>query len=137
MNVEEFLEIMDSGKEIVAGSAEHKFMHILSQEARQITMEINSNYHTEDEIRDLMQKLTAREIDENFVLFPPFYTDCGKNIKIGRNVFINSACMFKDQGGIEIGDGDVIAAGAAVNKDVEKRTVVGGVPAKFIKNVDK
>ena len=128
---------MDSGKEIVAGSAEHKFMHILSQEARQITMEINSNYHTEDEIRDLMQKLTAREIDENFVLFPPFYTDCGKNIKIGRNVFINSACMFKDQGGIEIGDGDVIAAGAAVNKDVEKRTVVGGVPAKFIKNVDK
>ena len=137
MNVEEFLEIMDSGKEIVAGSAEHKFMHILSQEARQITMEINSNYHTEDEIRDLMQKLTARVIDESFVLFPPFYTDCGKNIKIGRNVFINSACMFKDQGGIEIGDGDVIAAGAAVNKDVEKRTVVGGVPAKFIKNVEK
>ena len=137
MNVEEFLEIMDSGKEIVAGSAEHKFMHILSQEARQITMEINSNYHTEEEIRDLMQKLTARVIDESFVLFPPFYTDCGKNIKIGRNVFINSACMFKDQGGIEIGDGDVIAAGAAVNKDVEKRTVVGGVPAKFIKNVDK
>lgn len=137
MNVEEFLEIMDSGKEIVAGSAEHKFMHILSQEARQITMEINSNYHTEDEIRDLMQKLTARVIDESFVLFPPFYTDCGKNIKIGRNVFINSACMFKDQGGIEIGDGDVIAAGAAVNKDVEKRTVVGGVSAKFIKNVEK
>ncbi len=137
MNVEEFLEIMDSGKEIVAGSAEHKFMHILSQEARQITMEINSNYHTEDEIRDLMQKLTARVIDESFVLFPPFYTDCGKNIKIGRNVFINSACMFQDQGGIEIGYGAVIAAGAAVNKDVEKRTVVGGVPAKFIKNVDK
>ena len=137
MNVEEFLEIMDSGKEIVAGSAEHKFMHILSQEARQITMEINSNYHTEEEIRDLMQKLTARVIDESFVLFPPFYTDCGKNIKIGRNVFINSACMFQDQGGIEIGDDDVIAAGAAVNKDVEKRTVVGGVPAKFIKNVDK
>ena len=137
MNVEEFLEIMDSGKEIVAGSAEHKFMHILSQEARQITMEINSNYHTEDEIRDLMQKLTARVIDESFVLFPPFYTDCGKNIKIGRNVFINSACMFQDQGGIEIGDGAVIAAGAAVNKNVEKRTVVGGVSAKFIKNVEK
>lgn len=137
MNVEEFLEIMDSGKEIVAGSAEHKFMHILSQEARQITMEINSNYHTEEEIRDLMQKLTARVIDESFVLFPPFYTDCGKNIKIGRNVFINSACMFQDQGGIEIGDGAVIAAGAAVNKNVEKRTVVGGVSAKFIKNVEK
>jgi len=189
MNVEEFLEIMDSGKEIVAGSAEHKFMHILSQEARKITMEINSNYHTEEEIRDLMQKLTARVIDESFVLFPPFYTDCGKNIKIGRNVFINSVCMFQDQGGIEIGDGTlighnvvlatlnhnlrvedranmipkpikigknvwigantticqgveigdgaVIAAGAAVNKNVEKRTVVGGVSAKFIKNVEK
>ena len=38
----------------------------------------------------------------------PFYTDCGKNIKIGKNVFINACCKFQDQGGIEIGDGVLI-----------------------------
>ena len=43
-------------------------------------------------------------MDESFGLFPPFYTDCGKNIHIGKNVFINMGCKFQDQGGIFIGD---------------------------------
>ena len=42
------------------------------------------------------------------MLFPPFYTDFGKNINIGRNVFINSCCCFQDQGGIYIDDGVLI-----------------------------
>ena len=37
--------------------------------------------------------------------------------------------------GVTIGEGAIVAAGAVVNKDVAPRTVVGGVPAKFIKNV--
>ena len=41
-------------------------------------------------------------------LFPPFYTDCGKNIHLGKGVFINAGCKFQDQGGIYIGDGALI-----------------------------
>ena len=37
--------------------------------------------------------------------------------------------------GVTIGEGAIVAAGAVVTKDVAPRTVVGGIPAKFIKNV--
>lgn len=63
-----------------------------------------------------------------------FHTDFGRNIHIGKNVFINSGYSFQD--GVTIGDGAVIAAGAVVTKDVEENTIVGGVPAKFIKKIE-
>lgn len=104
MTTEEFISIMDSGELIPAGSPIHAKMHELSQEAIRITMEINSTYHNHDEIIALMSELTGTRIHESFGLFPPFYTDCGKNLRIGKRVFINAGCKFQDQGGITIGD---------------------------------
>ena len=173
---------------VKANSDVHQMFHIYAQEALKITMEMNNKYHTPEELRFLMSKLTGREVPETFGLFPPFYTDCGKNIKIGEHVFINAGCKFQDQGGITvddgalighnvvlatlnhdlnpanrgsmyhapihigknvwigsnstilagvtIGDGAVVAAGAVVTKDVAANTVVGGVPAKFIKKIE-
>lgn len=37
--------------------------------------------------------------------------------------------------GVTIGDNAVVAAGAVVTKDVAANTVVGGVPAKFMKHI--
>lgn len=54
-------------------------------------------------------------------------------IHIGRNVWIGANVTITP--GVTIGDGAIIAAGAVVTKDVEPLTVVGGVPAKFIKNI--
>jgi len=72
----------------------------LFQEAIKITMEMNNSYHTPEELREIMGRLTGKRVDDTFRLFPPFYTDFGKNITIGKDVFINSGCHFQDQGGI-------------------------------------
>ena len=85
-----------------------KTFHKLSQEALKVTMQLNNKYHTEREIVDLFSELTGRKVDQSFRLFPPFHTDCGKNITVGKNVFINACCKFQDQGGIEIGNGVLI-----------------------------
>ena len=71
--------------------------HELCQEAIQTGMELNNQYHTPEEICEIMGRLTGKKIDESFRLFPPFYTDFGKNITIGKDVFINSGCHFQEQ----------------------------------------
>ncbi len=120
-------------------------------------------------------------------IFTPIYINYGKNLKIGKNVFINFDCTFLDLGGITIeddvligpkvslvtenhplnpehrkglickpilikrnvwiganatilagvtiGENAVVAGGAVVSKDVPDNTVVGGVPAKIIKQI--
>lgn len=108
MTTEEFITYMNSGKQVTAEYGVHQTMHKLSQEAIRITMEMNSRYHTPEELRELMEKLIGKPVDEQFGLFPPFYSDCGKNIHLGKGVFINAGCKFQDQGGIYIGDGALI-----------------------------
>ncbi len=53
-----------------------------------------------------------------------------KSIVIGNDVWIGYGVQILP--GITIDDGAVIAAGAVVTKNVEKYTVVGGIPAKII-----
>lgn len=54
-----------------------------------------------------------------------------KPVRIEDNVWIgNRAIIMK---GVTIGEGSIIAAGAIVTKDVPKHSIVGGVPAKVIK----
>lgn len=83
---------------------------------------------------------TGQEIDETFGLFPPFYTDRGKNMHIGKHVFINAGCKFQDQGGIYIGDGALIGHNAVLatlnhNPDPEKRQNLLPAPIHIGKNV--
>ena len=108
ITTEEFRQLMAKVSYIEGGTELFNTFHKYSQEALNITSEINNKYNSPDKIRELFSKLIESKIDENFRLFPPFYTDCGKNIKIGKNVFINACCRFQDQGGIEIGDGSLI-----------------------------
>lgn len=114
IQLKDFLEHVNSGSPVIGGSEIHMFMVGLAMEAMKITAELNNAYHEPEEIRALMSKLMGKTVDESFMVFPPFYTDCGKNITLGKNVFFNSGCRFQDQGGITIGDGSLIGHNAVL-----------------------
>jgi acetyltransferase-like isoleucine patch superfamily enzyme len=61
------------------------------------------------------------------------------NPKISSDVTINDdvwvGCGVRILAGVSIGQRSIIAAGAVVNKDVIKRTIVGGVPSNKLKSI--
>ncbi|MDP0507270.1 MAG: acyltransferase [Fusobacterium sp. JB019] len=66
------------------------------------------------------------------------YEDGSKNIQsasieIGDNVWIGSKVLILK--GVEIGNGAIIASGSVVTKSVPENTIVGGNPAKIIKEI--
>ncbi len=56
-------------------------------------------------------------------------------ITIGNNVWIGAGATILQ--GVSLGDNAVVAAGAVVSRNVEANTIVGGVPARFIKTVSE
>ena len=114
MELQDFLDHVNSGAPIEGGSQQHRFMHDAAQEAFRTTAEINTGHRSPDEMRTLMSRLTGRTVDASVTVFPPFYTEFGKNLRLGKNVFINIGCRFQDTGGITIGDGTLIGHGSTL-----------------------
>ena len=59
--------------------------------------QLNSAEDT-DRVRRLLSELIGHQVDESTTLFPPLHTNYGRNITLGKNVFINHACSFLDLG---------------------------------------
>lgn len=115
MEMKEFINFCKKGNSI---SGEDKELHGLltqcSYQAQKITMELNTSYHSKEEIVEIFSELTGNKVDSSFMCFPPFYTDFGKNITVGKNVFFNTGCSFQDRGGISIGDGTMMGMNVTI-----------------------
>lgn len=140
MNLEDFLSAFEPGKIVRSDSNAMRYCGWLSHQAMRLTTKLNNSYHTSLEIKEIFSELIGKQVDETFSLFPPFYTDCGKNITVGTNVFINSGCHFQDQGGIFIGDGTLIGHNvvlATLNHGIspDKRHDLFPAPIHIGKNV--
>lgn len=73
---------------------------------------------------------TQKELFKEFA--KPITPDSKYSIEIGNDVWIGAKVTILD--GVKIGDGAIVASGALVNKNIAPYTVVGGVPAKKIKD---
>ena len=104
MTIEDFKELVKTRRPLDTEDI-GQFMNDMSNEARRITFQLNTAYHTPDEVRRLLSSLFGYEVPDSLRVFPPFYTDFGKNITVGRDVFINACCHFQDHGGVTLGDG--------------------------------
>ena len=104
MQVRDIFERDKSGEEITHQDPGYYKIRERIDEVQKILFELNSKYHEESEVRELFSQLIGTEVEKTFRLRPPFYTDFGKNIKIGKNVFINQCCTFMDRGGITLED---------------------------------
>lgn len=122
IDLDQFLEAMQKREPVPDGSKLHQCFHLLAEEAMKVTAVINQGYHEPREITALLEKLTGRHVDESVAVFPPLYSDCGKNLHFGKGIFVNAGCHFQDQGGIFIGDGTLIGHGvvfATVDHDLD------------------
>lgn len=135
MQLQDFLDHVSRGAVIEGGSEPHAFMHRTAQGALGVTAELNTGYRTPEEVRALLSQLTGRTVDESVNLFPPFYCEFGKNLALGKDVFINMGCRFQDAGGITIGDGTLIGHGSTVvtlNHAVDPARRADMIPAPVV-----
>jgi acetyltransferase-like isoleucine patch superfamily enzyme len=70
---------------------------------QELSVQLNASTHI-DQVRERLSEIIGSSIDKSTRIFPPFYTNFGRLITLGKNVFINHACSFLDMGGITIED---------------------------------
>lgn len=104
MDKRDIFERERSGEIISLDDPEYGKIADLITEAQKLIAEMNGGYRTPQEVRDLFSRLTGAPVDSSFWMLPPFYTDFGKNIRVGKDVFINHCCEFMDRGGITLED---------------------------------
>lgn len=113
--MQDILQRDRSGEPVCIDEPDYHIIKAIILETKRLVQEMNTRILNCSETREYFALITGTEKNDTLNLVTPFYTDFGKNIRIGKNA--------------------VIGAGAVVTKDVPKTTVVAGNPAKKIRSL--
>lgn len=117
LKMKDIFERMQAGEPIRKDDAEYsKFSEVVSRTIR-LCVQMNATATDTDEVRKKLSEIIGVKIDDSTTIFPPFHTNFGQHIRLGKNVFINHACSFLDIGGITIEDD--VQIGPRVNLTTE------------------
>ena len=89
-----------------------------------LCLKISSMKPTDDGYRELLYELFQTKIDDSIAIVSPFYCDCGRRMRFGKNITINKGATFLSAGIIEIEDNVLIGPDvkiATVNHDCKDR----------------
>ena len=83
-------------------------IHQIIEQNQRLLQNLNTQRHCECEIRQLISEIISDSVEIRL----PFFTDYGRNIKFGKDIFINFNVTMVDLGGIVIEDHVFIGPGA-------------------------
>lgn len=84
---------------------------LIAQNQR-LLQNLNTQRHCSCEVCQLVSEIIGREVPASTEIRVSFYSDYGRNIKLGERIFINANVMMVDLGGITIEDDVLIEPGA-------------------------
>ncbi len=133
-NGRDIFERLKTGEPIPINDPEFPKIHEAVNRAKKLLAALN-NATDPDEIRTKLGEITGTTIDDSTTVFTPFYTNFGRFITLGRNVFINHLCSFLDLGGIIIEDEVMIGPRVSITSEnhpsnISTRKTL--IPAKVI-----
>jgi acetyltransferase-like isoleucine patch superfamily enzyme len=133
---------MDDSQLIGTRTPEFSALHERVKVATRLSSKLSEFCMDEAEsIQKAFEELIGKPVGDSFNLIPPFYTDYGLNITVGRAVFIGYECAFTGHAAINIADQVMIAhkvnlvtAGHPVEPD-KRRTHITAEPITIDTNV--
>ena len=109
----DIFQSMRAGEPLRKDDAQYtRFAEVVARTIR-LCVDMNKTATELDQVRDRLSDIIGTQIDGSTTVFPPFYTNFGRFISLGKNVFINHNCSFLDIGGITIEDD--VQIGPSVN----------------------
>ena len=103
MDGRDIFDRMKAGEAILPDDPQFAKVIEIVTRTQELSVQLNSSTHI-DQVREQLSEIIGSSIDKTTRIFPPFYTNFGRFITLGKNVFINHACSFLDLGGITIED---------------------------------
>lgn len=104
------------GERVPFTDPEYSQVHDACAETKKLVIALNNEADPAQQ-RSLLSKITSRTVDESTAVFTPFSINYGKNLWLGKNVFINANCSFLDLGGITIDDDVMIAPAVVISSE--------------------